>query len=183
MKKFTKFLSLAMAALFAISVFTIDSNAMSSVAQSHVRQLTAEEIQLIYPMFHADQYANMYPDVVKELGSDEATLFSHFITFGIWEQRQPSVAFNVDVYASRNSDLQIAFGDDIIAYYTYYATHVKKEGFRPLPTVLDAFRNNCTIYSVYDFVKGQAGPKAGAIPVQNGTYYPGIESTPGWNAK
>ena len=52
MKKFTKFLSLAMAALFAISVFTIDSNAMSSVAQSHVRQLTTEEIQLIYPMFH-----------------------------------------------------------------------------------------------------------------------------------
>ena len=50
MKKFTKFLSLAMAALFAISVFTIDSNAMSSVARSHVRQLTTEEIQLIYSM-------------------------------------------------------------------------------------------------------------------------------------
>ena len=183
MKRFVKVLSLMMATFLAVSFFSVNSYAMSAEGEAHRRQLTTEEIKTIYPMFNAKEYAKMYPDVKNELGEDEKALYTHFVTFGIWEQRQPSVAFNVDVYASRNSDLQIAFGDDIIAYYTYYATHVKKEGFRPLPTVLDAYRHNCVIYSVYDFVKGQAGPKAGAIPVQNGTYYPGIESTPGWNAK
>ena len=175
MKKFTKFLSLAMAALFAISVFTIDSNAMSSVAQSHVRQLTTEEIQLIYPMFHADQYANMYPDVVKELGSDEATLFSHFITFGIWEQRQPSEAFNVNAYATLNPDLSEKFGDDIVAYYMYYANHMAESGTtRSMPTYNYAIWHDTNVYSVYDFTAGQKGPNKGAVAVCTRNYHPGI---------
>ncbi len=162
--KFTKVLSMALATVIAITAFTISSFAATD-AETHKRDLTADEIATIKTMFKADQYAKYYPDVVAELGDDEDVLFTHFITFGIWEQRQPSVSFNVDVYASRNPDLQIAYGDDIIAYYIHYATHPAENAWRATPTPHDAVWNNCVIYSVYDFVKGQAGPKAGAIPV------------------
>ncbi len=176
MKKFTKFLSLALATFMAISVFTVNSKAaMSAEGQAHQRELTAEEIQLISSIFNETEYVKIYPDVKEELGTDRTALLTHFITFGIWEQRQPSASFNVDAYASRNLDLQPIFGDDIVGYYTYYATHLKEQAWRPVPTKENALWYNCTIYSVYDFVKGQTGPKAGAIPVMTpnshfGTY-------------
>ncbi|MBE5915213.1 MAG: hypothetical protein E7273_00050 [Pseudobutyrivibrio ruminis] len=173
MKRVTKFLSLAIAMLLAVSFFSIDSYAMSSVAQQHVRELSVEEQQLISTMFNAEQYAKMYPDVVEVLGTDEAVLFNHFITYGIWEQRQPSVAFNVDVYATRNIDLQQEYGDDIIAYYIYFAGNPGQQAYRPSPVPSDALWNDCVIYSVYDFVKGQIGPKAGAVPVLTSNWYPG----------
>ena len=109
----------------------------------------------------------------EELGTDEAVVFNHFITYGIWEQRQPSVAFNVDVYASFNYDLQAEYGDDIVAYYMHFATHLGE--ITVMPTKYNALRQGRTIYSVYDFVKGQVGPKEGAIPVQTAYYHPGIE--------
>ncbi len=175
MKKFVKALSLALATLMAVSVFTIDSFAMSAQGEAHRRQLTSDEVKTIYTVFNAKEYALMYPDIQKELGDDELALFTHFVTFGIWEQRQPTVAFDVDVYASRNSDLQAVYGDDIVGYYLHYANTKKTEGWRPIPTKRDALWNNCTIYSVYDFVKGQTGPKAGAVPVQTLNYHPGID--------
>ena len=175
MKKFrvTKVLSLVLAAVFLVTAFSFNSYA-ASAADAHRRELTGDEILAIKSMFNAKEYASYYPDVEKELGSDEAVLFNHFITFGIWEQRQPSVTFNVDVYASRNADLQERFGDDIVAYYVYYSENKKIETWRPLPVPTDALWNNCTIYSVYDFVQGQKGPKAGAIPVMTPNYHPGI---------
>ncbi|SCZ78674.1 hypothetical protein SAMN02910350_01390 [Pseudobutyrivibrio xylanivorans] len=175
MKKFiTKALAMALAVVIAITTFSTSSLA-ASAADTHRRDLTAEEIVTIKTMFKADQYAKYYPDVVKELGSDEQVLFNHFITFGIWEQRQPSVAFNVDVYASRNPDLQSVYGDDIVAYYIHYATHPVENGWRATPTPHDAIWNGCTIYSVYDFVKGQTGPKKGAIPVLTPNSHPRID--------
>ena len=175
MKKFkvARVLSLVMAVVISVTAFTIDSSA-ASAADAHKRALTTEEITAISTMFNAKEYAAYYPDVKDALGTDEKVLFSHFVNFGIWEQRQPSVAFNVDVYASRNYDLQQLYGDDIVAYYVHYANNNKIEK-RPLPVPTDALWNNCTIYSVYDFVKGQTGPKAGAVPVMTPNYHPGIE--------
>ncbi len=175
MKRFTRFLSLAMACVAAVSVFTINSCAMSAEGEAHRRDLTAEEIQTIRTIFVADQYAKMYPDVVKELGDDPTTLYTHFITFGIWEQRQPSTYFNVDAYASRNYDLQPIYGDDIVGYYMYYCTHQKEQAWRKVPTLQAALWDNVSIYSVYDFVKGQQLAKKGAVPVMTPNYHPGVE--------
>ena len=175
MKRVTKFLSLALAVVLSVSVFTVNANAMSAAGEAHRRVLTTEEVTTIYKTFNAKVYAKMYPDVVKELGEDEMALFTHFVTFGIWEQRQPSDAFNVDAYASMNPDLQEAFGDDIVAYYIHYANHPGATGVtRPTPTLYYAVWHNNTIYSVYDFVKGQKGPKAGSVPVCTSNYHPGI---------
>ena len=173
MKRFVKVLSLMMATFLAVSFFSVNSYAMSAEGEAHRRQLTTEEIKTIYPMFNAKEYAKMYPDVKKELGEDEKALYTHFVTFGIWEQRQPSVAFNVDVFASFNYDLQAAYGDDIVAYYTHFATHAGE--YPVMPTKYNALRQGRMIYSVYDFVKGQTGPKKGAVPVQTANYHPGIE--------
>ena len=174
--KFKNVLALALAAVVAVSVFSINSEAaVSTEAANQKRELTAEEIATIQPMFHAKEYAAYYPDVVKELGEDETVLFAHFIAFGIWEQRQPSAFFNVDAYASRNPDLQSMYGNDIIAYYIHYATHPAENGWRTIPTLQQALWNGCTVYSVYDFVKGQTGPKAGAVPVVTPNAHPFVE--------
>ena len=175
MRRLKGILSIVLAVAFAFSIFSFDSNAMSATAEAHRRELTAGEIQTIHSIFNAKVYAKMYPDVVAELGEDEQVLFNHFITFGIWEQRQPSDAFNVDCYATRNLDLRQAFGDDIVAYYIYYATHQKEQAWRPVPTKWAALWANTTIYSVYDFVAGTGLPKEGAIPVQTPNYHPGVE--------
>ena len=172
--RFTKVLSMVLALVFAVTVFSTDCFA-ASAAETHRRDLTAEEVAVIRPMFNGQQYASYYPDVAKVIGNNEDDLFTHFIAYGIWEQRQPSVMFNVDVYASRNPDLQVLYGDDLVAYYIHYATHPAENAKRAKPTPHDAVWNNCTIYSVYDFVKGQTGPKAGSIPVLTGNSHPRIE--------
>lgn len=175
MKRFAKFLSLAMVTVIAVSVFTINSCAMSAQGEAHRRDLTAEEIQTIGTIFKADQYAKMYPDVVKVLGEDPTVLYTHFITFGIWEQRQPSMYFNVDAFASRRYDLQPLYGDDIVAYYMHYCTHPAENAKKPAPTIQTALWDNVNVYSVYDFVKGQTLAKKGAVPVATPAYHPGIE--------
>lgn len=179
MKKFTRFLSLALATVLAVSVFSFTSNAKvldsrKAAIDAHRRALTAEEITAIYPLFNAKDYANMYPDVVAVLGTDEAALFNHFVTNGIWEERRPSRVFDVDVYASINRDLHYAFGDDIVAYYLHNATH-QYESTRVVPSPTNALWLNYNVYSVYDFEKGSYDVKKGAIPMFNQSWHPGIE--------
>lgn len=172
--KITRILSLALATVIAVSTFSINSFAASR-AKEYKRDLTAEEVTYLQSMFDATYYAKVYPDVVDTLGTDDAeTMFLHFVTFGLWEERQPSAGFNVDVYASRNGDLQVAFGDDIVAYYVHYASHESEHAWRTKPTLADAYYKQATIYSVYDFVKGQRGPAAGAYPIQNVNYAPNL---------
>jgi hypothetical protein len=169
----TKVVALAFTAVFAVSAFSVNCEAAyHTSAEGQKRQLTAEEIAALKTIFKADQYAAYYPDVVDVLGEDETSLFNHFISFGIWEERQPNVAFNVDVYASENYDLQKAFGGDLMSYYNHYIN--TKNEYRRVPAPADALRNGYTIYSVYDFVQGQIGPQKGAVPVLTPDYHPGI---------
>lgn len=171
MKKLTKVLSLALATVCAISMFSFSSVAASRGDQ-YKRELTSEEIQLISTIFDAKYYGTCYPDVLHFYGFDyytsaaDTALFTHFIQFGLWEERQPSAGFNVDVYATRNIDLHETYGDNIVAYYTYYATHLKEQTWRTIPTLNDAWAKQATIYSVYDFVVGSKTPKAGAQAIQ-----------------
>lgn len=175
MKRVTKFLSLALALVLSVSVFTVNANAMSAAGQAQKRILTTEEVLTIQKVFNPTIYAKMYPDVVKELGTDSTALFNHFITFGIWEQRQPSEAFNIDAYASLNPDLAEKFGNDVVAYYMHYANHPAESGYtRSVPTLNYAIWHDTPVYSVYDFTAGQKGPNKGAVPVCTRNYHPGI---------
>ncbi|MBR5636523.1 MAG: hypothetical protein IKW81_06300 [Pseudobutyrivibrio sp.] len=161
----------------AITLFMtarVDAFAMSDVAQQHARQLTADEIGVIASIFDDQWYAKNYPDVPKVYGYERAALLNHFVTFGIWEQRQPAVDFNVDVYATRNPDLHYQYGDDIVAYYMFYSYFPAERQKRTFPTLADAYRNNTDVYSVYDFVKGQYGPRKGAVPVSTRNYHPDL---------
>ncbi len=172
-----------MAAAMTLFVsLSFNSFAMSEPAQNQCRPLTADEVSVISRIFDAKWYAKDNPDVVKIYGESEEALLNHFVSFGIWEQRQPAVDFNVDVYATRNPDLQREFGDDIIGYYLHYAYFPAERQSRTIPTLADAYYHDTDVYSVYDFVKGQTGPKKGAVPVSTRNYHPDLilkEDNPG----
>ncbi len=173
MLKVSKILSLALATVVAISFFSVNSFAATR-AETHKRALTAEEIATITPLVDWQYYQKVNPDLVKAFGRDNsAALVNHFLEWGIWEERQPRADFNVDAYASRNLDLRSAFGDDIIAYYMHYAQSTNADRYyRPTPTLEDSYYKNTNVYSVYDFVKGQTAPRAGALPIQTYNYHP-----------
>ena len=179
MKKITKILSLALATVMALSVFTFSSSAASR-ADQYKRELTEDEVKAIYTIFDAKYYAEVYRDVMDYYGfayyTDDCamTLFTHFVTYGIWEERQPNAQFNIDVFATRNVDLHQEYGDDIIAYYMYYAEYPNCLSSRGVATWSEAYNRGVTIYSVYDFVVGQTQPKAGALPVQTANYAPNL---------
>lgn len=181
MKKFTKIISLALAMVFALSVFSTSAFAGNDRSAQYKRDLTAEEQQLIASVFDAKYYGNAYMDVLHFYGYDyykpeaDAVLLSHFLNYGIWEERQPNAGFNIDVYATRNGDLRQAYGDDIIAYYVHYAGNPKEQAWRIIPTWADAYAKGSTIYSVYDLVAGSAtAVKPGAVAVQTPTSAPNL---------
>ena len=108
----------------------------TSVAKDSInprRSLSPKEIEILRNLFNAEEYMEMYPEVerlIKLNNSKSArkdtdkmlkdALFNHFINIGIWENKQPSESFSVVAYASAYNDLRIAFGNDIISYYTHY---------------------------------------------------------------
>jgi len=180
MKKFriTKIVSLALAAVIAVSTFSFSSQAASR-ADEYRRDLTQAEVQALYSIFDAEFYAKANADVMDYYGFDyytsdcDQTLFAHFLACGLWEERQPNALINIDVYATRNIDLRAAYGDDIVSYYVHYATHPEEVTWRATPTLGDAYLNGITVYSVYDMVQGSTSAvKAGALPVQTVNYAP-----------
>ncbi len=179
MRKFTKFLSLAAATCIAVSAFTITSEAahtdyQAQQMQQQRRPLTAEEIQAVSTIFDAKFYSMMYKDIADAYGTDEQAMFTHFVTFGIWEERVPCKTFDVDAYASRNPDLHKAFGSDIMKYYMHYVQNPHERPYIPVPTKWNAFAFNEPVYSVYDFEVGSWLPRQGAAPVAFPDYHPGF---------
>lgn len=125
-----------------------------------------QQVGVIKTIFNAREYSALYPDLKDAGVTTDEQLWAHFINCGIWEHRQPCAAIQIDCYASSNGDLHKAFGSDIPSYYVYYATHLKEQTWRSVPTFAGQGRQGNTVYSVEDFVVGQDAPKAGAIPVQ-----------------
>lgn len=80
------------------------------------------------PVFNPDYYADKYADLKAVFGNDHASLWQHFITFGMWELRQASAEFNPVVYRDRYADLENAYGDYFPLYYWHYCKFGKKEG-------------------------------------------------------
>nr|MCR4866877.1 hypothetical protein [Lachnospiraceae bacterium] len=101
----------------------------------------------------------------------EAALFNHFVKFGIFEGRACCEGFNVAAYKSSYSDLQAAFGDDVVAYYVHYETFGKTEK-RALVTVEAAAAAGVTVKSAADgavVAAGAAKPAAGGAASSSGS--------------
>lgn len=92
------------------------------------KALSSEEIQILYSMFDAEYYAEKNPDVVNAVGNEEADLFEHFCTYGLYELRQPNKDINVAAYAAAYNDLSAAFGTDVVLYYRHLYEFGKTEG-------------------------------------------------------
>ena len=105
---------------------------------------TSEELSIIKTLFSAEEYAELYPDVVKNHGNEEAALWDHFVTYGLSEGRALSKSFHVFAYRAAYEDLQEAFGNNLIAYYIHYATHGMQEN-RSITTVPQAVKAGITV--------------------------------------
>ena len=105
---------------------------------------TSEELSIIKTLFSAEEYAELYPDVVKAHGNEEAALWDHFAAHGLSEGRALSKSFHVFAYRDAYEDLQEAFGNNLIAYYIHYATHGMQEN-RSITTVPQAVKAGITV--------------------------------------
>ncbi len=170
--KISKILSLVLAAGFAFLVFASTAEAATPL-DAQRRPLTKEEIATIAKAFNGEDYAKMYPDVVKAFGTnDPMVMYNHFINCGIWENRQPNAQFEVNAYATKNVDLHKAYGPNVIAYYLHYANHPEERAGRGIATLGDAANRHAAVYYAYDFVVGQEQPRAGAMKLQTENYRP-----------
>lgn len=79
-------------------------------------------------LFDAEYYAETYSDVEAVYGNDEAALFNHYMTYGIYEGRVCNEAFNVQSYRESYDDLEAAFGDDWKSYVDHYLNFGLVEG-------------------------------------------------------
>lgn len=96
--------------------------------ETAVPTVQTNDIEKFDPVFNSTYYASSNPDVAAAFGTDEALLFSHFLTFGMAEGRLCNEEFNVQVYKAANPDLVAAFGDDLTSYYVHYINCGQAEG-------------------------------------------------------
>jgi len=80
------------------------------------------------PVFDAEYYLSLYPDLRQAYGTDGTKALNHFIKWGMNEGRVASENFNVHTYKSRYRDLQNAYGNNLKAYFTHYLNWGIKEG-------------------------------------------------------
>ncbi len=93
-------------------------------------------------VFDAEFYAETYPDVKNALGTDEATLYNHYVSYGKAEGRMACAStntqaaagdelFDAEYYASMNPDVVKAVGTSKEALYQHYINYGKAEGRKP----------------------------------------------------
>ncbi len=76
--------------------------------------------------YYVDNYSDLY--AIYGVNNDKYGALTHFITFGMSEQRQASASFNVKSYRLQYRDLRVAFGDNWKAYYLHYIECGQREG-------------------------------------------------------
>lgn len=96
---------------------------------------TLDEMQNIAKIFDANYYGTTYPDVYAYYGGDQLGMFNHYVTKGIYENRNPNAYFNATDYMSRYLDLQTAYGTNMPAYASHYARRGMAEGRNGAPGV------------------------------------------------
>lgn len=78
-------------------------------------------------VFDYDYYLDQNPDVAARYNNPEDVLL-HFILYGMPQGRVGSRNFDVNVYRSKNPELNEQFGDNLTAYYYHYCTDGFKAG-------------------------------------------------------
>lgn len=87
-------------------------------------------------LFDAEYYAETNPDVVAVFGTDEMSLYEHYIHFGRTENREAVASldksvFDAEYYAQTNPDVVAVLGTDENALYQHYLQCGQKEGRKP----------------------------------------------------
>lgn len=90
-------------------------------------QLLEKGMEFWSCVFDATYYAQNNPDVVKEVGSDEKALLEHFISIGIYQERQGSKDFDVERYLYYNEDVASSCQKDKRDAYLHYIMYGKDE--------------------------------------------------------
>lgn len=78
-------------------------------------------------VFDAKYYAENNPDVVKAVGNEEKALLEHFVTLGIYQERQGSKDFDVEKYLYFNEDVASSCQKDKRDAYLHYIMYGKEE--------------------------------------------------------
>lgn len=89
--------------------------------------LTASAAE-VKDLFDAKYYADTNPDIKARYGYDEAALYNHFVTVGVFEGRPASLMFDVEEYKAAYPDLVAVFGNNALAYYQHFASAGIAEG-------------------------------------------------------
>ena len=115
-------------------------------SSNHTTEYNGVDYSTVYDY---EYYTSHNADVVKALGTDDRTIFMHFINYGMAEGRQANSVFNVKIYKGRYFELEDKFGSDLKAYYLHYINIGKNAGYVVTEPVT---KFNGTDYSaVYSF--------------------------------
>lgn len=140
-------------------------NSVASYSRVYVSESVKKTLKTV---FDAEYYAEKYPDVVAVMGNDPEALFNHYISFGLWETRQPEENFNVNVYASAYKDLQEAYADDSVAQrildYTIHYAVIGKEENREITNIEAAVKNGVEVEYVGSYSNGEIENTEGFVP-------------------
>lgn len=103
-------------------------------------------------VYDYDYYLKHNPDVKNALGTNQKTIFKHFLFMGMKEGRQASAEFNPIYYKNRYPDLRGKFGNDLPQYYLHYIKYGKKEGRDGKTPCTNPFENGyVTEYNGVDY--------------------------------
>lgn len=78
-------------------------------------------------VYNYSYYINKYADLKQTFGSDDISVFQHFINNGMSEGRQAKKEFNVNIYKKNYQDLRNVFGNNLPLYYEHYINYGKAE--------------------------------------------------------
>lgn len=104
-------------------------------------------------IFDAEYYAQAYPDVASEVGTDLNALYNHYVTYGKAEGRLPtasaqtnfsvnSLVFDAIYYAQAYPDVVAAVGTDPNALYKHYLIFGRGEGRYPTNPEMNGTNQN-----------------------------------------
>lgn len=164
----TLFFTLLMCISMTITVYAAPQTDQSQNQTQFTTNATLAELSIIKTLFYAQDYAELYPDVVEACGNEEAALWNHFVNHGLSEGRALSKNFHVFAYRAAYPDLQEAFGNNLIAYYIHYATHGMQEN-RSITTVSQAVTAGLTVTGLRGQIIAKPVPVT-IIPVENTDY-------------
>lgn len=145
---------------FVIFAFAVSPNLTAKAASN-------DELQAVAKVFDASYYATLYPDVAANSNGSQLWLLNHYITYGIYENRNASASFNATDYMLKNPDLQAIYGDNMPAYAFHYVNAGQAEGRDATPAVgADlAVPSSYTLLGIYSTEYNHEAPRGNNIKI------------------